>query len=388
MLYLDNASTTKPYKEVIEEVIKVMKFYWGNPSSLYSLGKDTKEIIDKARQNIAKSINAKQDEIIFTSGGSESNCTVLQGFVNYWESRGYTPVVITSTIEHKSILECIENGNIYDLSYVGVDKFGKIDKNALVNLLRLLRKKSERYKILVSIQFANNEIGTIQDIKSLSRIAHDYDAVFHTDAVQAYGNINIDVDELGIDLMSVSGHKIGMMKGIGFLYKRKSIYLKPIIYGTQEYGLRGGTENVPYIAGLSKAVDITFSTKEERIKKLKEKHIMLIKKMIDGGIEGTVNGSFKNRLINNISLTLKENVIAESLIYSLDSSNIYISSGSACNSRSQNPSHVLKAIGLSDEKAHRTIRITFNDNLKECDADRFVVELKKAIEVSKAIYLN
>jgi cysteine desulfurase len=225
---------------------------WQNPSSLYSSSVKVRNAVEQARNTVAKFINANSDEIIFTSGGSESNCSVIQGFVQYCRSIGRKSSVITSKIEHKSIILSVESV-AEDFHFVDVDSEGFIRLDSLWSILNSIPKDT---LILVSLQFANNEIGTIQHIKEISEIVHSFGGVFHTDAVQAFGHEKIDVKKLGIDLLSASGHKIGTPKGIGILYKKKGVNILPIIYGTQEHGMRGGTENVPYIIGLAKAVEL------------------------------------------------------------------------------------------------------------------------------------
>lgn len=360
MIYLDNAGTTKPKREVIEAMLPYMETYWHNPSSLYKPAKDVRKVIDKCRENIADFINAKPDEIIFTSGGSESNCLAVQGFINQVKSRGFNPIIITSKIEHKSILDCVDNV-AEEYHYIGVDSYGFVNRNDL-ELILDVESRNKNNRILVSLQFANNEIGVIQNIKELASLAHQYGAFFHTDAVQMFGNSRIDVKDLNVDMMSVSGHKIGMVKGIGFLYKNEWTEIKPIIYGSQEHGYRGGTENAPYIVGFSKAVSLLRENLDDDAYSIKQwtvRNYFINRLKKEFGCQ--LNGLAVNRLNNNINVTFKNNdITGEALIYMMDTCGVCIASGSACNSRSIEPSYVLKAIGLSDRDAFRTIRITID----------------------------
>ena len=376
MIYLDEAATTKPKEEVINAMLPFFTDMWFNPSSLYGGAVEVARALEVSKYTISNSINAKCNEIYFTSGGSESNCWAIQGFVNYWKSRGKESVVITSTIEHHSIIECVENIDA-DFMFISVDKNGFINPRHLEQMLKQCRERFGCCKIIVSLQYANNEIGTIQNISELISISHKYGAVFHTDAVQAFGHINIDVNELNVDMLSVSGHKIGCPKGIGFLYIKNGIKINPIIYGTQNNGLRGGTENVPYIIGLSKAVSLIDDSKTVKIKKIRD---YAIDKLIDT-FHVTLNGDKECRLPNNINVSFPYNVTGESLIYLLDMCDVYVSSGSACNSHIDKPSHVLKAIGLSDEDARRSLRITLSEETTKEDIDKAIYEIDKQIKI-------
>lgn len=386
MIYLDSASTTKPRREVINAMKSYFDIYWHNPSSLYSPSVRVKNDIKKARETVGKFINANGDEIYFTSSGSESNCWVIQGFVNECWSNDKTPIVITTTIEHKSIMDCVKN--LYAQTYlVDVNKEGFVTWDALESTLMKSIKDAKEgfydYNILVSIQYANNEIGTIQNIKELASIAHEYGALFHTDAVQVVGQISIDVNELGIDMLSASGHKFGAPKGIGFLYKKDNVKIQPLIYGSQMDGLRGGTENVPYIIGIAKAVELI--TREHRLEdELKMSMVQnhFISKLKALGC--TINGSLEHRLLNNINVTFPHYITGESLLYMLDVSDVYISTGSACNSKSIKPSYVLKAIGLSDQDAMKTVRFTLSNDISEDDIDKVIYEIEKAIKIMES----
>ena len=373
MIYLDSAATTKIKNEVIESMMPYFIEKWYNPSSIYSPSVKVKKDIENSRKIIGDFINANSNEIFFTSSGSESNCWVIQGFINYYRRKGKRVVIITSAIEHKSILNCVDNMNV-DVHYVGVNKEGFINMNSLEGLLR--DANIEAHEILVSIQFANNEIGTIQHIKEIAEIVHRYDAVFHTDAVQVFGQILIDVKELDVDMLSASGHKIGAPKGIGILYKKDSIQIDPLIYGTQMDAMRGGTENTPYIIGMAKAVELIQNNKEHNSNLIYLRNYFISELQKLGC---TVNGSMNNRLPNNINVTFFQDISGENMVYLLDLCDVYISTGSACDSHSVVPSHVLTAIGLSDENAMKTIRITLSDNITMEDIDRTICNITKQI---------
>ena len=376
MIYLDAAATTKVEEEVIEAMMPYFTDKWHNPSALYSRAEKIKKDIEYARKTIGNFINANSDEIFFTSGGSESNCWAIQGFVNYCNRKGRKATIITSVIEHKSIMACVDNINA-DVHYIHVDREGFVDTTILETMLRHVRHKEEN-EILVSVQFANNEIGTIQHIGDIARLVHRYNALFHTDAVQSFGKIPIDVKELGIDMLSASGHKIGSPKGIGIFYKNYLTNIDPLIYGSQMNGMRGGTENVPYIMGMAKAVELLQNDKERQLRLtiLRNNFISQLK-----ALGCKVNGSLDHRLPNNINVTFSQDITGEALLYLLDMADISISTGSACDSRSIEPSHVLKAIGLTNEDAVRTIRITFPDDITQEDIDKVICELEKQIKL-------
>lgn len=373
MIYLDSAATTKPKKEVIKAMTPYFTDEWYNPSALYGKANKIKKDIENARKTVGKFINANSNEIFFTSSGSESNAWAIQGFINYWRRKGKEITIITSTIEHKSILNCVDNMNV-NVHYVGVDNEGFVNMKTLEALLH--DAENEAHKILVSIQFANNEIGTIQHIKEIAEIVHKYDAVFHTDAVQAFGQIPIDVKELDIDMLSASGHKIYCPKGIGILYKKDSVHIDPLIYGSQMDSMRGGTENTAYIIGMAKAVELIQNDKERQLRLtiLRNNFISQLK-----ALGCTVNGSLYERLPNNINVAFFQDINAENLVYLLDMCEIYIGIGSACDSHSVETSHVLRAIGLSDEDAMKTIRITLPDDITMDKIDKAVCNITKQI---------
>ena len=400
MIYLDNAATTKPLKEVQECVSEYMSDKWYNPSALYKSANQVRSDIEKARKNIAKFINANTDEIYFTSGATESNNWVLRGFVDYCVANRIKPIIITSAIEHKSITDCLiglmsvySKLEVYEVSVC--NKSGCINKNNLHQILKYIHSKyptTYKYKILVFIQYANSEIGTIQDIKSIAQIVHSYDGFIHTDATQAFGHIPIDVKSEYIDLLSASSQKCGGLKGTGILYKAKYCdCIKPLIYGSQENSERGGTENVIGIMAMSKAIDCldkTFNHIGYIIKMKKYFEKQLIDKFgckINGHWIDDNNEFLRDcneyRLPNNLNVTFPQNITGEALIYMLDSAGIMISSGSACNSRTNKLSPVLKAIGLTDEEIMRTIRITIHDDITKEEIDIVVNEIDKIIKI-------
>lgn len=374
-IYLDAAATTKVKQEVVEAMIPYFTEQYYNPSSLYSHAVKIKEGIERARKIVGNFIKATGDEIYFTSSGSESNCWAISGFCHYWNVLKVRPVVITSTIEHKSILECVKN-MIADVYYVDVDKDGLVKLDTLSKLLNDVSLWGS--PLLCSFQLANNEIGTIQDIKKISNIIRQHGGLLHVDCVQAFGQIPIDIDEMGVDMLSVSGHKIGCPKGIGFLYIRKGTTISPMIYGSQMDSMRGGTENAPYIIGMAKAIELC-DVSENKIREMQSKRDYFI-----GCLEykfGCKLNGCSYRLPNNINVTFPQNITGESLLYLLDMSNISISTGSACNSKVILPSYVLKAIGLSDDEAMRTIRITISDDITYEDIDYVINEIDKAIKL-------
>ena len=388
-VYLDNAATTKPSQKAIEAALPYLTEQWQNPSSLSRQSRNIYDVIEQSRKDIADYIGANSSEIYFTSGGSESNCWAIQGFVNYWLKQKYEPVVITSEIEHKSIIECVKN---YcdklinpETYFVDVDSDGYVDLEELEDMIKDEIESIFRCKPLVSIQLANNEIGTIQPIKKIAELVHKYGGVLHTDATQVVGHLPIDVNELDVDMLSASAHKFNGLKGSGFLYVREGVKIEPLIYGSQNNYMRGGTENVIGIVALATALkncDTSFTngSPNSRLIEIKRKLIEKLSK-VPYNIQINNESLGSTFLPSILSITILENVTAEAVLYMLDSAGIQISSGSACNSRTNKPSYVLKAIGLSDWDSVRTIRISFDENLTEEDIDRFVLELKKAIKI-------
>ena len=372
-IYLDNSATTKVDNEVLEEMIAYLKENYGNPSSAYRLGRENRKQVEEARKRVAKALNAKENEIYFTSGGTESDNTALKGIAYANATKGRH--IITSKIEHPAILEsCKElERQGYRISYVNVDSKGRVNLRELESLIR-------RDTILISVMFANNEIGTIEPIKEIGEIAKKYRIPFHTDAVQAVGNTKIDVQELGIDLLALSSHKIYGPKGVGALYVREGINFRSFINGGhQEKGKRAGTENVPGIIGLGKAISIACNNnieeKNNRIRNLRNYFIDEIMKNIPNVI---INGDLENRLPGNINISI-QGVNGINVLKELDEKEIYVSTGSACSTGNVAPSNVLTSIGLSNMMAYSTIRITLGKyNTKE-EVDYTVKELKEIV---------
>ena len=380
-VYLNSASTTKPDNSVLNDFMWCAENCWHNPSDLSEESLAAKEIIENAQKQIAKSINAHPEEIIFTSGGSESNNWAIKGYVDYHDVN----LIITTEIEHPSVyntcLFCKELG--IELIYVPVDCYGVIDLDYLEKIIDINIGR----KILVSIMFANNEIGTIQPIKKISEIVHRYGSVLHVDAVQAYMHSPIDVQELGIDLMSTSFHKFGGFKGIGFLYIRNGIELTPLIHGGHQFkSKRAGTENVPMIYAMGNQVERLSKYLNESIKYIKDLYHYFIIKVYDKFNDcACLNGHPSERLYNNISFTF-EGIDSHTLIALLESEGVYVSAGSACCAGVITPSRVLKSIGLSDNNAFSTIRISINDRITKKDIDYFVEKLTECIESMKIFF--
>lgn len=384
-LYLDSAATTKPRKEVIEATMPYLTDEFYNPSSIYSDGVRVRRAIDDARESIAGFINADTDEIFFTSGSSESNCWAIQGYVFAGMMDFSKTEIVTTKIEHKSIMECVDamerlgnNTGYCDVEYLDVDKDGFVDMEQLESVFKD-REEPNYYDVLVSIQLANNECGVIQNIKAISDVAHKYGGILHVDATQAFGHIPIDVKAMGIDMLSASAHKIGGAKGVGLLYKEKDIELQPIIYGSQNDRQRGGTENVAGIVGFAKAVELASEEMEDRLA-LSVKRDYFISELTRNGCK--LNGASVHRLPNNINVQLPEGIGSEELLYMLDLDDIQCSTGSACNSHAKKPSYVLKALNLSDEECARSVRFTISSDITY-EAIDYVVE--KIVKIMKII---
>lgn len=371
-VYADNAATTKISEPVKKAIIDSLDIY-GNPSSLYELGGQAKTEIEKAREVIAGCINAKPNEIYFTSCGSESDNWAIKGIAEVMKKKGKNHIIST-VFEHHAVLhtlKTLENKG-FEVTYLPVYENGIVKPEDLENAIK-------EDTGLVTIMFANNEIGTIQPIKQLGEICKSRGIPFHVDAVQALGNVEIDVDELNIDLMSASGHKIHAQKGIGFLYIRKGIRIANFIDGgAQERGKRGGTENVPSIIGFAKACEIACAD----IDKKAEYVTRLRNKFIDGALKierSRLNGDKQNRLPGNANISF-EGIEGESLLLLLDMNGICASSGSACTSGSLDPSHVLLSIGLVHEVAHGSLRISINEETTEEDIDYILEKLPPIVD--------
>ena len=356
MIYLDNAATTPARPEVVEAMMPYFTENYGNPSTVYCLGQASKEAINNARRIIADAIGAKENEIYFTAGGSESDNWAIKATAEAYQSKGKH--IITTKIEHHAVLytcEWLEKQG-YEVTYLDVDENGLIS-------LEQLEKSIRPDTILISIMFANNEIGTIEPIKEIGEIARRHKVLFHTDAVQAFTQVDINVDDMNIDMLSASGHKFNGPKGIGFLYIRKGVKIKNFIHGgAQERNRRAGTENVPGIVGLGKACEIAMSNMKERTKKEIELRDHLIDRIIKEVPYSRLNGHPSKRLPNNVNICFRF-IEGESLLLWLDQAGICASSGSACTSGSLDPSHVLLAIGLPHEIAHGSLRLTLSEDI-------------------------
>ena len=372
-IYLDNAATTKTAPEVVEAMLPYFTEYFGNPSSVYGFASQNKERIIEQKEIIASILGAKENEIYFTAGGTESDNWALKAAAEAYRKQGKH--IITSKIEHHAILhtcEYLEKQYGFEVTYLDVDENGIVD---VQNLEKAIRPDT----ILISIMFANNEIGTIQQIKEIGKIAHDHGILFHTDAVQAFGQIPINVEECHIDMLSASGHKLNGPKGIGFLYIRKGVKIRSFIHGgSQERKRRAGTENVPGIIGLGKAALLAADSMEERTAQERKLRDYLIDKIEKEIPYCRLNGDRVKRLPNNVNFSFRF-IEGESLLIMLDMKGICASSGSACTSGSLDPSHVLLAIGLPHEIAHGSLRLTLGADITKEDVDYVVEELKKIV---------
>ena len=372
LIYMDNAATTQVYPEVVNEMLPYFTEYYGNPSAIYSFAGEAKRGVDHAREIVAKAIGAKTDEIYFTGGGSESDNWALKATAEAYANKGKH--IITTAIEHHAILhtgQWLEKHG-YEVTYVGVDEDGKVKLDELEAAIR-------PDTILISVMAANNEIGTIQPLKEIGAIAKRHGVLFHTDAVQAFAHIPINVDEMNIDMLSASGHKINGPKGIGIMYIRKGVKIRSFIHGgAQERKRRAGTENVPGIVGYGVAAERALRTMEERTAKEIEVRDYLINRILTEIPNCRLNGDPVKRLPNNCNISF-EFIEGESLLIMLDMKGICASSGSACTSGSLDPSHVLLAIGLPHEIAHGSLRLTISDQITMEDADYVVDNLKEIV---------
>ena len=375
MIYLDNAASTPVHEQVIQEMIPFLKENFGNPSSIHKLGRISHKAIQNARKQIAQLINAEPKEILLTSGGTESNNTALFGMGH--SERGNH--IITSSIEHEAILEPCKKleQEGFHVTYVDVDETG------LVNPADI--KKSITSKTcLVSIMFANNEVGTIQPIQEISKICHENNILFHTDAVQAVGKVEFDVKELGIDLLSISSHKINGPKGVGALYIKNGIEIKPFIYGGgQENGLRSGTENVASIVGFGKACQLAKENINQNISHMRNLQNKLINEVLKEIPQVAINGNQEHRIPNNTHFTFL-GVNGEDLIIKLDEHGIAASTGSACSVKVQKESHVLKAMGFSHDQINGSLRLTIGISNTESEIEKTIEILKKVVKELRA----
>ena len=372
LIYLDNAATTKTAPEVVEAMLPYFTEKFGNPSSVYSFAASNKEDIICQRERIAEVLGANANEIYFTAGGSESDNWALKATAEAYQDKGNH--IITTKIEHHAILhtgEYLEKRG-FEVTYLDVDEEGKVK---LEDLKAAIRPTT----ILISVMYANNEIGTIEPIKEIGEIAHEHGILFHTDAVQAFGQVPINVDECHIDMLSASGHKLNGPKGIGFLYIRKGVKIRSFVHGgSQERKRRAGTENVPGIIGLGTAVKRAADTMEDRAKKETQLRDYLIERVLAEIPYCKLNGHRTDRLPNNANFSFRF-IEGESLLIMLDMKGICGSSGSACTSGSLDPSHVLLAIGLPHEIAHGSLRLTLNEEITKEEIDYVVESLKEIV---------
>ena len=373
MIYLDNAATTKTAPEVVEAMLPYFTEFFGNASSVYGFAGNSKEAMAKARETISASLGCKSNEIYFTAGGSEADNWALKATAEAYKAKGNH--IITTKIEHHAILHTAEwlEKNGFEVTYLNVDENGVVKLDELKAAIR-------PETILISVMFANNEIGTIQPIKEIGEIAKANGILFHTDAVQAFGQVPINVDELNIDMLSSSGHKLNGPKGIGFLYIRKGIKMRSFVHGGgQERKRRAGTENIPAIVGYGAAVERAMRTMKERTDKEIELRDYLIDRILKEVPYTRLNGHRTDRLPNNANFSFQF-IEGESLLIMLDMEGICGSSGSACTSGSLDPSHVLLAIGLPHEIAHGSLRLTLSDETTKEDIDYVVEKVKEIVD--------
>ena len=378
IIYLDNAATTKTRPEVVDAMLPYFTEFYGNPSSVYDFSAEPKKAIAHARETIAGALGAKPNEIYFTNGGTESDNWALIATAEAYQNKGNH--IITTKIEHHAILhtcEYLENRG-FSVTYLDVDEYGvvKLDE---------LKKAIRPETILISVMFANNEIGTVQPIKEIGEIADKNGILFHTDAVQAFGHVPINVDECHIDMLSSSAHKLNGPRGVGFLYIRTGVKTKAFIHGgAQERKRRGGTENTPGIVGFGKAVEIAMATMKERTQQEKTLRDHLIERVMKEVPFVRLNGHPSKRLSNNANFAFQF-IEGESLLIMLDMDGICGSSGSACTSGSLDPSHVLLAIGLPHEIAHGSLRLTLNEEITMEQIDFTVESIKKIVARLRAM---
>lgn len=371
-VYMDHAATTFTKKEVLDEMLPYFTEEFGNPSSVYSFSRTTKKAIESAREKVAKAIGAKDDEIFFTGGGSEADNWAIKGVAFANRKKGNH--IITTKIEHHAVLHTCEflEKNGFEVTYLPVDEYGMVNVDDV-------KKAITDKTILISVMFANNEVGTIEPIKEIGEIAHEKGIYFHTDAVQAVGNVPIDVNDMNIDLLSLAGHKFYGPKGVGALYIRKGVKIDNLIHGGgQERGRRAGTENIPGIVGLGKAIEMATSDIEGHSQKLRKMRDKMIKGIQENIPYAKLNGHSEKRLPGNINFSFSF-IEGESMLLLLDQKGICASTGSACSSGSLEPSHVLMAMGLPHELAHGSLRLTLGDLTKEEDIDYVLDALKEVV---------
>jgi len=363
-IYLDSAATTRVYPDVVKEMNKIHLEIYGNPSSLHEFGEKAQEEMNKARETLAKAIGARAWELVFTSGASESNNFAIKGLA---EANLIKKKIIVSAIEHPSIVEpcAFLKSKGYEIVEIPVDKEGSVD-------IERLEKEIDGKTLTVSVMHANNEIGVVQDIEKIGKLCKKRGVIFHTDAVQTFGKLDIDVNKMNIDLLSTSAHKLGGPKGIGFLFIRDGLKINPIIHGGgQEKGLRSGTENVPGIVGFAKALEIIKKVNKKKIEKLRDSLMSGLEK-----IGGRINGSKSERLYNNVNVSFSE-VEGESVVLFLSQKGIMCSTGSACSTKKQVESKTLKALGLNSKEISGSLRFTLDKEITEKDIDYVVKEFEK-----------
>lgn len=373
-IYLDHSATTYMRPEVVEAMKPYFENIFGNPSSFHSIGLAAKSALSKARETVAKCLNCEPSEIIFTGSGTESCNMAIKGIAFANKNKGKH--IITQTTEHHAVLHSVEwlervQGN--EITYLNVDKDGLVSLSELENAIR-------EDTVLITIMYANNEIGTIQPIKELAQVAKKHNVLFHTDACQAGSLLNVDVQNLGVDLMTLNGSKIYGMKGTGLLYKRKGVKIEPWIHGGgHEFGLRAGTENIPGIVGLAKALELCQNECEAESKRLTELRDHLTNTILENIPETFLNGHPTKRLPNNVNISFL-NVEGEALALMLDHEGIYVSSGSACTSQNLKPSHVVLSLGLPYEASHGAIRFSLGKRTTKEDIDYLLEKLPPIID--------
>ena len=373
-VYLDNAATTALSPKVLEKMMPYMTEFYGNPSSLHSFGRDAKKGVDRAREQVAKAINAKPEEIVFTAGGTESDNTVLFGVVQRYKNKGNH--IITTAVEHHAVLyacEQLEKSGAARVTYLPVDEYGRVTAQQVADAIT-------EQTILVSVMFANNEIGTIMPIEEIGKVCREKGVLFHTDAVQAVAHVPVDVQKMNIDFLSISAHKFHGPKGVGALYVRKGVKVPALLVGgAQEKNRRAGTENTPGIVGLGEAIELATTNMENtaaRMKYLRNKLLTGIPARIP---EVKLNGHPEERLPNNVNFSIRY-IEGESILLLLDLNGIAASSGSACTSGSLDPSHVLLAMGMPHEIAHGSLRLSLGDETTEEEIDYVLETLPKVVE--------
>ena len=372
-IYLDNAATTRVHPEVVEAMLPYFTECYGNPSAIYSFAGEAQKAVEKARETLADLIGAKPEEIYFTAGGSESDNWALKAAAEAYRDKGKH--IITSKIEHHAVLHTCEylEKQGYEITYIDVDEYGFVKLDELEKAIR-------PDTILISVMTANNEIGTIQPVEEIGRIARAHGVLFHTDAVQAFGQIELDVDKMNIDMLSASGHKLNGPKGIGLLYIRKGVKIRSFIHGgAQERSRRAGTHNVPGIVGFGKAAELAKASLAQRTAYEMQLRDYLIDRVLREIPYSRLNGDRERRLPNNAHFCFRY-IEGESMLILLDQKGVCASSGSACTSGSLDPSHVLLAIGLPHEIAHGSLRLTLSEQTTKEDIDYTVDALKEIVE--------